>query len=345
MATFTVDLISGNIYLFSGDFSSSGSTPVTGSTSYPQVNSYTNLPAAGTVTGKIYVVRNGTNPFGALVDYKPSGFYFSTGAAWKFLGDTPDFFKSSNFQVYDSVDDTKGVMFVTSGITTGNFRTLKVQNSSGTIAYLTDLNTKVDTTVFNTYVNTTAPATYYTKTQINSYTGQTATAISGKQNTLTAGSGISIVGSVISTTDTLDLPLQLKDISGNTEINTITQTPIVWTTKEYDSPFYNYTGGSRIYIVSGGTHYVSYALNFINQTSQPKNIAAMIRKNGNTDIELTTGTAFSINSVNNAGSIVLPHYEITLSAGDYVELTAFRIGDTGSVLTKVNGSWIRLEKV
>lgn len=195
MATFTIDLLTGNPYLFSGDFSGSGSTPTTGST-YPQVNLYSELPSPASASGQIYVVRSGSGSY--VLNRKPSGFYFSTGTVWRFLGETPDFFKSNNFQIYDSVDTTKGVMFTISGISTNTFRKLIIQNSDGTIAYLTDLDTKVNITAFADYTGTTAPATYltktafntftgttlplnyYNKTQINSYTGETNTRIDSK---------------------------------------------------------------------------------------------------------------------------------------------------------------------
>ncbi len=181
MATFAIDLLSNKIFLFNGDFgASSGSTPTSGST-YLQVNLYSNLPAANTASGEIYVVRSGSGNF--LYNRKPSGFYFSNGTSWHFLGDIPEYFASNNFQIYDNVDVTKGAMFVTSGLTTNIFRKVKIQNSDGTIAYLTDLNTKVNTTVFNTYTGTTAPNSYYNKTQINSYTGVTNTRINNKLDT------------------------------------------------------------------------------------------------------------------------------------------------------------------
>jgi len=158
MATFTIDLLTGKVYLFSGDFSGSGSTPTSGST-YPQVNVYADLPPAGTVTAQIYEVRGGSGSY--VLNRKPSGFYFSTGTVWRFLGDTPDFFKSDNFQIYDSIDTSKGITFITSGISTSILRKLTVQNSDGTIAYLTDLNTKVDLSVFADFTGNTLPNTYF----------------------------------------------------------------------------------------------------------------------------------------------------------------------------------------
>jgi hypothetical protein len=37
MATFTIDLLTGDVYLFTGDFTGSGGTPTSGAT-YPEVN-------------------------------------------------------------------------------------------------------------------------------------------------------------------------------------------------------------------------------------------------------------------------------------------------------------------
>jgi len=152
MATFTIDLLTGKVYLFSGDFSGSGSTPTSGST-YPQVNTYSSLPSAASSSGQTYLVRNGSGD--TVLNRKPAGLYYSTGSVWRYLGDTPDAFLSNNFQIVDSDDTSKGVMFETSGITTGTFPTLTIQNGDGTLAYLTDLNTKVDVSVFSGYTGTT----------------------------------------------------------------------------------------------------------------------------------------------------------------------------------------------
>jgi len=51
MATFTIDLLTGQVYLFTGDFTGSGSTPTSGST-YPQASTYGALP-----TPEVQVVR------------------------------------------------------------------------------------------------------------------------------------------------------------------------------------------------------------------------------------------------------------------------------------------------
>jgi len=344
MATFTIDLLTGNLYLFSGNFSGSGSTPTSGST-YPQVNLYSDLPPAGTVAAQIYVVRNGSGSY--ILNRKPSGFYFSNGVVWKFLGDTPDFFKSDNFQIYDSVDSTKGVMFTTSGISTNVFRKLKVQNSDGTIAYLADLNIKLDTSAFNDFTGTTLPANYYNKVQINSYTGATAILIGNKQNTLIAGTGIRISGNTISVTgntSTAYSASQLIDIVGGVDVNTIPPTSINWA-QEFTGNSINFTGGSRIYVQATGMYEISYVLNIENNTSSVKNIGTVIRVNGNFNITPLTTSSFSQDLSNNNSSNIMPPYQVLLVNGNYIELNAFRIGTTGNAYTKVNGSWLKIKRL
>lgn len=359
MATFTVDLLTGQAYLFNGDFTGSGSTPTSGST-YPQVNLYSDLPSAASASGKIYVVRSGSGSY--VLNRKPSGFYFSTGTVWRFLGDTPDFFKSDNFQIYDSADTSKGVMFVTSGISTTTFRRLKIQNSDGTIAYLTDIAAKLDTSafvgytgttapntflnkaVFATYTGTTAPNTYLSKSAFNAYSGQTLLLIQSKQDVLTAGKGIVIdSGNTIS----VNLPkaIQLLDVSGGINVNTVVATPIIWTTQVFSGTSLSFTGGSRIYIQENGVYGISYILNVNNTTGSTKNIGTVIRKNGTTDITPMSSASININSTNNSSTNMMPENLAQLSAGDYIELLAFRIGSSGTVYTVPNGSWIKVHKI
>jgi hypothetical protein len=363
MATFTIDLLTGNVYLFSGDFTGSGSTPTSGST-YPQVSTYSALPSAATHSGQIYVVRNGSGSY--VLNRKPSGFYFSTGTIWKFLGDTPDFFKSDNFQIYDSADTTKGVMFVTSGISTTTFRKLTVQNADGTIAYLSDLATKVDTslfngytgatqilinnkldkTTFNTFTGTTLPANYYNKTQINAYTGATLLLINNKQDKLTAGEGIKIAGNVISVTGgTYNTKLQLLDTVGGVNVNNVAATPIVWSSQVFSGTSLSFTGGSRIYIRANGVYDISYVLNVNNDSGSVKNVGTVIRKNGNVDITPMSSASLNVNATNDTSTNIMPEYLVSLLNGDYIQLMAFRIGDSGAAYTMQNTSWIKMKKI
>jgi hypothetical protein len=212
MSKFTIDLLSGDLYLFSGEFNGSGTTS---GTTYSAVNLYSDLPTPASASGQIYVVRSSTGIF--LANRKSSGFYFSNGSSWSYLGETPNYFKSDNFQVYDSADNTKGLMFITSGITTDNFRNLTIQNSDGTIAYLTDVNLKLDTSLFNTYTgNTVTELNSKLDTSLfNTYTGDTLTQINTKLDT-----------SIFNTFTGTTLPAILKSI-GRIVVTGSTYTPTI----------------------------------------------------------------------------------------------------------------------
>jgi len=340
MATFAIDLISGNVFLFVPEFG--GSTGTTSGSTYPEVNTYAQLPAAVATNGEIYVVRDSTGAY--VLNRKEAGLYYSNGIVWRRLGDIPSFFDSDNFQIYDGTDTSKIMEFETSGITSGATRTLTIQDSSGTIAYLTDLDSKVDLSAFQDYTGTTAPNTYLAITDFNTYSGATLALIQGKQDTLIAGDGILIdSGNTIS----VNLPdsLQLKDISGNTEVNTIPKTAIIWTTEEYSGTSLNFSGGSRIYIQETASYDISYLLNVENQSNNTKTIGSIIRKNGITDVTPLSSASYSRNASNDAATNSMPQYKVDLDNGDYIELLGFRIGSSGSMFTVPDGSWIKIEKI
>lgn len=342
MGTFTVDLLTGEVYLFSGNFSGSGSTPTSGST-YPEVNLYSELPAPASYSGKIYIVRSSSGNY--VLNRKEAGLYFSTGLTWRRLGDIPSFFLSDNFQVIDSDDNTKGVRFETSGVSTGNFRTIKVQDSDGTIAYLTDIEAKVDLAAFVDYTGTTAPNTYVNWTSFDSYSATTLSLIGTKQDQLVAGNYISISGNVISVTGiTENLPMQLIDESGGQQVNNVAATPINWTTEVFSGTTTSFTGGSRIYIEETGKYDLAYVLNVNGDTNKSKNIGTVIRKNGNEDITIMSSASVNLDFANDSSTNIMPSYLLTLNSGDYIELLAFRIGLSGLIYTKENGSWLRIQK-
>lgn len=338
MATFTIDLLTGDVYLFSGDFGATGgTTPVTGAT-YPEVNDFSELPLPAAIYNqKVYLVRNSSGTY--ILNRKEAGLYISLGGAWRRLGNIPTFFKSDNFQVFDGVDDSKGIMFDTSNITTETFRQLTVQDSDGTIAYLTDIETKVDTSIFNFFTGTTAPNTYLAITDFDSYSGQTLSLIQSKQDLLIAGKGISIDNNEIS----VDLPstLQLVDNGGGQNVNTIQATPIIWSDEIFSGTSLSFTGGSRIYILEDAVYGLSYVMNVFND-SPNKNIGTLIRKNGNEDI--TPLSSASVN-LNDTSTNIMPEYHAQLVVGDYLELIGFRIGGSGIVNTIPEGSWIRIRKI
>ena len=162
-------------------------------------------------------------------------------------------------------------------------------------------------------------------------------------NKLSGGTGIKLINNVINTTIE-NITLQLVDYSGGTEVNTIPETPIVWTTTEFSGTTFNFTGGSKILITENGIYGVGYTLNLLNVDNNTKTIGCVIRKNGNEDITTTTATSHILNFLNSTGTNVMAIYKVNLVAGDYLELVAYRIGEIGSVLTVANASWLTLIK-
>jgi hypothetical protein len=222
-----------------------------------------------------------------------------------------------------------------------------VQDKDGTIALLTDLDSKVDLSAFTLYTGTTAPATYINRTEFDAYSGATLALIGTKQDQLVAGDNISISGNVISVTGiTENAALQLIDTTGGQQVNNVQATPISWDTEVFSGTSLNYTGGSRIYIQGVGTNVfdISYVVNVNNDTGADKNIGTVIRKNSNEDVTPMSSASFSSNLQNDSSTNVMPNYLVSLTAGDYIELVAFRIGFAGNVFTKENGSWIKIQK-
>lgn len=318
MATFSIDLLSGNQYLLTGiigNIVGAGGTTVT-------------------ITGNTAIIRS-TLPTGTTVSW---------GDIYGTLTNQTDLVNALNLKLDRSIYQTY------TGTTVPN-------------TYLTKSN-------FNSYTGTTVPNTYLTKTLFNDYSGNTQpiidAAITGVTNlgsgvTLGSTSGKRITLKSISTLGAIKLlgdgnnliisgesiniiPLQLLDLSGGTDINTISGTSMVWTTQEFSGSGLNFTGGSKIFITSNGVYEISYLVNIINETNSTKNVGTVIKKNGNVDITPTSSSSMSIDSINNASTNVLPPYLVSLSTGDYIELIGFRIGNSGSVSTKPSGSWLKIMK-
>ena len=97
-----------------------------------EVANYAALPAAGNA-GDTWLVLNGTGvwPF----NRNPAGFYRDDGASWVHMGwDIASLQTDSNWAIRDNTDNTKLMQFELSSITTGNTRTLTVQDKDYTIA-------------------------------------------------------------------------------------------------------------------------------------------------------------------------------------------------------------------
>jgi len=347
MSTFTVDLITGNIYLFNNDFSS-GSTPTSGMT-YPEVSVYSELPLPSLVSGKIYVVRQGSDSY--ALNRKPAGFYFSTGTAWKYLGEAPaDLLRSDHFQILDNIDSTKGAMFITSGITSGIFRTLTIQDSDGTIAYLTDLATKVDLSVFADYTGNTAPNQFVSKISFNSFTGTTAPAIYLTKSAFNTYSGTTVPATYLAKTvfnnysaSTITNQIQLTH-TGGTNINTITPTTIIWHNAEYSGNSFTWNGGTKIKINKTADYEVSYHIPYYHTgTNNIRGVGANLMLNGTTSLTNTASAATTARA-GVVGNLVLSNIVLSLNKDDILNLIVFRTGLDGTLNTLANGAILIKEK-
>lgn len=384
MATFTIDLLTGNIYLFSGDFGSgTGSTPTTGST-YPEVETWNDLPLpASDYAGEIYVVLNDSGTWWS--GKHDAGMYYSDGIEWKRLGNTPTYFDSTHFRIYDPSSTSKALTFSTSGITA--IRNIQFQNLDGTVAYLTDLNAKVDLSLFTGYTALTNTrfvniesdlyafsastlirledvedeiALTYEElsgltTAFQAHTGQTGTGsihFTGHTFTPSGATQINIIGDNViiysptpSGFTTPTTALQLQGTNESVNVNNIQPTGITWTSQLYSGTSLSFTGGSRIYVKANGIYGISYALTVNNESGSAKNIGTIIRKNGDTDITPMSSASFNLNIANDKSTNSMPEYQVDLLNNDYLELMAFRIGYAGVATPVGNGSWIKIKKL
>lgn len=198
----------------------------------------------------------------------------------------------------------------------------------------------MDVSAFADYTGNTAPNTYLSISDFDTYSGQTYTLIQGKQDTLTAGAGIDITNNVISTN--VYKPLQITDTSGGVSVNNIQSVSIIWDNIIFTGTSLNFTGGSRIYIEDNGVYGISYNLNLMNTNNTLKNIGSIIRKNGNIDITPMSSASVNFDSINDSSSNNISEYFVTLVDGDYIELDVFRIGNSGTIYTVENGSWMKI---
>lgn len=124
-----------------------------GGSTYTEVNTHADLPAAADHSGEIYVVRSSTGtpwfPFGR----KEAGLWRSNGSTWSRLGNWLDAFSDAVFRVFNGSDTSKQAAFDTSGFTTATTRTFILPNADTTI-----LGTNVPQTVTKKAIGGYAPA-------------------------------------------------------------------------------------------------------------------------------------------------------------------------------------------
>ncbi len=157
---------------------------------YPEVDVYADLPPAASVSGLIYVVLNSSGTSWWLTTKYDAGMWYSNGATWTHLGDTPSYFYSDTFRIRDSADTSKMLAFDLSGISAITTRTLTIPNANGTIALLEREQTF---TAAQSISTTGSLALYNTVDQTTNYERVT---MGWSSNIFTIGTGASGTGTV-----------------------------------------------------------------------------------------------------------------------------------------------------
>ena len=111
------------------------------------VNTFADLPDPTLHNSEFWIVKTSSGFW--IFGRKEAGTYYSNGATWERLGQWDIAFRSDNFEVYDSVDNTKALKFDTTGISAGVDRTYTAPDKNGTLALLSDIVSTAITTDIN----------------------------------------------------------------------------------------------------------------------------------------------------------------------------------------------------
>lgn len=114
---------------------------VVAGTAYPTVNTFADLPLAGTVIppNNLYLVLTTTGVW--FINRKERGIYTSDGVSWTRLGDVQSIFVDDTFQIQDAIDLNKVVKFNVDNLVNPSLK--YYQDGTNTIAELKDIPTFV----------------------------------------------------------------------------------------------------------------------------------------------------------------------------------------------------------
>lgn len=127
--------------------------------------------------------------------------------------------------------------------------------------------------------------------------------------------------------------------TGDTDINTIAVTEIVWDDVDViDSTTYSWTGGtSSVEILETGQYELKYNITVKNSSgNSSRSVGSNIVLNNNSVVDITSNSAV-VTGTDNSSSLSLSSVILTLNAGDIIDLVGFRIGNSG-VVNAVGGS-------
>ena len=170
----------------------------------------------------------------------------------------------------------------------------------------------------------------------------------GTFQTLNFTTGFSLSGGTDQVNIVGEIPIPpmvvLVDSVGGQELDNVTPVPINWGQQNrIDTNYFTHTiGNSTITILQDGLYEISYNVNSTNQTNARSTSGVVVRINGITQINPTLSASYSRNLANDDNQNSIPPYPISLTIGDVVEITGYRLGDANSTLTKAGASFVRI---
>ena len=135
--------------------------------------------------------------------------------------------------------------------------------------------------------------------------------------------------------------LQLVDSVGGQDLDPIAATPLTWGQEDFkDSSVFAFSGNSNIKVLKAGMYELSFSVN--GDGAAGRVIPGIqFRKNG-TIILPTLSSDYARNIPNDDVNMSIPPYLISLDANDVLDVVTFRLGDSGTVVTKVGASFVRV---
>lgn len=225
----------------------------------------------------------------------------------------------------------------------GNYTERSLVDAGYVTGLTSDLQSQIDFVSAATTANTSAIQTNFelftgftaqTVSQINYLSGVTS------GNTQDIIENFNLFTGYTASTKNKDKKIQLISTTV-INANVIIPTGITWNiANPYATDIYLWSGGTGIFILSGGTYEVQYHVTLKNSTSnQTHSIGGYLTKTtGVTTTTITeTATATMIVGPSTSGELSLPPVVLTLNVGDRLDLSVFRIGNSGSAFT-VSGS-------
>jgi hypothetical protein len=140
--------------------------------------------------------------------------------------------------------------------------------------------------------------------------------------------------------------IQLVDNAGGQSLNDVVFNPIDWDTQDFvDSRYFSHstsTNPSRINILKTGIYEMSYVVNGDSGNGRVV-VGVQFRISGTTIVGPTLSASYGRNTSNDDTQNAIAPYTISLSSGDYVELGAFRLGDSTAVSSKADASFVKIK--